>query len=429
MKLKKEKAKDMDWLIKTKLWIEQFFQSLCKTEDETNQQEKNLPLCDQEKNFLLSKQNIEFFEKETSSERRKGSQSFEETFELTNGSKHSVFFHVIVPHDSRYQIQASPIIGKLKKGHTQHFWFKLLSFCTLEKKVKLTIVLRKRKNSKPFHFIQIDVNIRTTIPEIFDLSEIKLEGVLGRGGNACVYRGIYRDQPVAVKMIRGDCCSIDRLLYNEISNLRSAQGPNVVKFIGTATDGSHERALVMELMEGGSLYKYLRSHKLNNTDKLNLSLQVATSVVHLHSRQIYHRDIKTANFLVDMTLTPVRLKLTDFGAAICGNFLDARSRKIPGTITHQAPEGFHRDRYALDKADIYSLGVVLWEIYTQLEPYEFCSDHEVISAIYDGGLTLPDSIPQETAQIIRLCLNQNPKYRPDAIKVFQKLKRLASSAE
>ena len=202
---------------------------------------------------------------------------------------------------------------------------------------------------------------------------------IGAGGMGEVYRAVRADdqynKEVALKFVRAG--QFDSLIYarfkNERQILAALDHPNIARLLdGGATDEGVPY-LVMELIEGEPITAYCRSHGLNVRQRLELFLQVCAGVHYAHQHLIIHRDIKPQNILVTPDGIP---KLLDFGIA---RILDpaANGSQADATVT-----GFHAltPRYASPEqirgeamttaTDVYSLGVVLYELLTGLNPCE-----------------------------------------------------------
>ena len=205
--------------------------------------------------------------------------------------------------------------------------------------------------------------------------------LIGTGGMGEVYLAFraddeYRKQ-VALKVVRageGSSFVVSRF-KNERQILASLDHPNIARLLdgGTTDDGAPY--FVMELIEGESIDRYCDHHKLGTNDRLKLFLQVCSAVQFAHQRLIVHRDIKPGNMLVTAEGTP---KLLDFGIA---KVLEADAiDEIQPTLTlfrmltpgYASPEQIKGEPITT-ASDVYSLGVVLYELLTGRSPYRVTS--------------------------------------------------------
>ena len=213
---------------------------------------------------------------------------------------------------------------------------------------------------------------------------------IGRGGMGEVYRAVRADgqytKEVALKLVRGglDSASVQERFRNERQILASLDHANIARLLDGGTTEDGVSYLVMELIEGSRMDVYCDQHQLSISDRLRLFLQVCSAVQYAHQRLVIHRDIKPSNVLVTQDGVP---KLLDFGIA---KILDPAG---PGTETTMArpmtpeyasPEQI-RGEPITTASDVYSLGVVLYQLLTGRSPYpgETRSPHEWARAICD----------------------------------------------
>jgi serine/threonine protein kinase len=196
---------------------------------------------------------------------------------------------------------------------------------------------------------------------------------IGEGGMGEVYRAVRADgqydKEVAIKLVRTgmDRSSVLERFRHERQVLASLDHPNIARLFdgGTTEDGIPY--LVMELIEGIPIDEYCDNNKLTVTERLRLFLQVCSAVQYAHQRLVIHRDIKPGNILVTHDGTP---KLLDFGIA---KILDADSSSKTTLINPMTPEYASpeqvRGEPITTATDVYSLGVVLYQLLTGRSPY------------------------------------------------------------
>ncbi|CAN6543595.1 unnamed protein product [Malus baccata var. baccata] len=191
---------------------------------------------------------------------------------------------------------------------------------------------------------------------------LKIGDRIASGSCGDLYRGIYLGQDVAIKILRSEHLNdaLEDEFAQEVAILREVHHSNVVRFIGACTKSPH-LCIVTEYMPGGSLYDYL--HKNHNILKLSELLKFAIDVCkgmeYLHQNNIIHRDLKTANLLMD---TNNVVKVADFGVARFQNQEGVMTAET-GTYRWMAPEVINHQPYD-QKADVFSFAIVLWELVT-----------------------------------------------------------------
>ncbi|MEM8960756.1 MAG: serine/threonine-protein kinase [Acidobacteriota bacterium] len=225
------------------------------------------------------------------------------------------------------------------------------------------------------------------------LGAYQLRRVIGSGGMGTVYLASREDdfaQEVVVKLLkRGmDTDEIIRRFRTERQILARLEHPNIARLIdgGSTEDGLPY--FVLEYVDGEAIDEYCARHELNVTRRLELFLEVCDAVEYAHKRLIVHRDIKPSNILV--THSDGRPKLLDFGIAkLLGN--DSEGMTVPRTIEgsrfftpdYASPEQVVGDPVTT-ASDVYSLGVMLYELLTALRPYRIpTGSAKVIAAVLD----------------------------------------------
>jgi eukaryotic-like serine/threonine-protein kinase len=208
------------------------------------------------------------------------------------------------------------------------------------------------------------------------LGAYKLTRRVGQGGMAAVYQAVRADgefqQQVAIKLVQPglDSEEVLKRFRNERQTLAGLDHPNIVKLLdgGSAPDGAPY--LVMDYVEGSPIDVYCDRHKLGVEERLGLFGKVCEAVEHAHQKRVIHRDLKPSNILVTAEGVP---KLLDFGIA---KVLEPTARTLAVTQTgarcmtpaYASPEQV-RGRPVTPATDIYSLGVVLYELLSGHRPY------------------------------------------------------------
>ncbi|KAK3223876.1 hypothetical protein Dsin_010901 [Dipteronia sinensis] len=214
-----------------------------------------------------------------------------------------------------------------------------------------------QKQEKPIKIQQFDYSDLEAATNGF--SEHKL---LGKGSHGCVYKAVLRGRHVAVKKPSKNQ-EIGQEVDNEIEILSKIRSPRLVNLLGFSND-SKDRLLVVEFMCNGTLYDVLHSNNrpLNWGRRIRLALQIAKAVEILHSEKpaIIHRDIKSANVLIDRNFNA---RLGDFGLALRCGVDNYRLSSTPpaGTMGYLDPCYVTPDNLST-KTDVFSFGILLLEI-------------------------------------------------------------------
>ena len=233
----------------------------------------------------------------------------------------------------------------------------------------------------------------------------RLIELIGQGGMGDVYRaeradGQY-DKQVAIKFVRAglDTAAILERFRNERQVLASLDHPNIARLLDGGTTEEGIPYLVMELIEGTPIDQYCDVQKLNITERLRLFLQVASAVQYAHQHLVIHRDIKPGNILVTKEGVP---KLLDFGIArILDPEVSSQVTAVnPMTPEYASPEQV-RGEPVTTATDVYSLGVVLYQLLTGRSPYPRNTNvpHEFARAICEAEPPRPSSVVLKRANV------------------------------
>jgi len=295
----------------------------------------------------------------------------------------------------------------------------------------------KNYNALKTKFVDAPIYNVNLIPQ----NALVLGDVLGEGGFATVYKGKWHTISVAVKKIHLGASSgkVMQAFIREMDVMSSLRHPNIVEIYGVSNiyGGNSSKdngiSLVMELLEKGSMHNYLHNaHKkpLNATKIITLSLEVARALKYLHTRPkpILHRDVKSANVLLYTQEKQLHIKLTDFGLSQVREAA-GKSRKQDdklGSRPWMAPELFGPSPTYSTASDVYSFGMLLWEMVTRKIPFAQATNGQVLEKWISEGKreTIPESCPQGLATIIEDCWAQAPKKRPSLDVIILRLNTL-----
>ena len=294
-----------------------------------------------------------------------------------------------------------------------------------------------------------------------DPSELKFVKVIGRGNMGEVYLGMWRGTRVAIKGMLGSWAkNVDMIkrFKEEIDIMNKLHHPNILMFIGAVLDnfdlgeegkaaevpsspgkkkdvwkkkggkgGAEEGAayLVTEFCENGNMADFLQSDR-TMTWKMRLSMMTDTArgMLYLHGKAgIIQRDLKSENLLIDEY---TNIKIADFGLSRAlapegdmGTFC--------GTPTHVAPEIVRQEDYS-EKADVFSFGIIMWELTTREQPYPGYEGLQVAYKVANENLRppVPSYCPEEIAQLMVLCWDDDQHKRPTYKEVMNTLLEVRS---
>ncbi|CAL1391291.1 unnamed protein product [Linum trigynum] len=272
-----------------------------------------------------------------------------------------------------------------------------------------------------------------------DLEELK---ELGSGTFGTVYHGKWRGSDVAIKRLKKTCFTgrsseqqrLTLEFWHEAEILSKLHHPNVVAFYGVVQDGpGGTLATVTEYMVDGSLRHVLlrKDRYLDRRKRLLIAMDAAFGMEYLHSKNIVHFDLKCDNLLVNMK-DPQRpiCKVGDFGLSkIKRNTLV--SGGVRGTLPWMAPELLNGGSNKVsEKVDVFSFGIVLWEILTGEEPYANMHYGAIIGGIVNNTLrpTIPSFCDPEWRRLMELCWAPNPAARPNFTEIAGQLRTMSAAA-
>ncbi|XP_052885817.1 uncharacterized protein LOC108482977 isoform X3 [Gossypium arboreum] len=272
-----------------------------------------------------------------------------------------------------------------------------------------------------------------------DLEELR---ELGSGTFGTVYHGKWRGSDVAIKRIKKSCFTgrsseqerLTNEFWREADILSKLHHPNVVAFYGVVQDGpGGTMATVTEFMVDGSLRHVLlrKDRLLDRRKKLIIAMDAAFGMEYLHSKNIVHFDLKCDNLLVNLK-DPSRpiCKVGDFGLSkIKRNTLV--SGGVRGTLPWMAPELLNGGSNKVsEKVDVFSFGIVLWEILTGEEPYANMHYGAIIGGIVSNTLrpTIPSFCDPEWRKLMEQCWSPNPAARPSFTEIASRLRTMSAAA-
>eukprot|EP00897_Mesotaenium_endlicherianum_P004725 jgi/Mesen1/4280/ME000022S03569 len=297
---------------------------------------------------------------------------------------------------------------------------------------------------------------RETFHWEIDPRKLVIKKFLAKGTYGTVHRGTYDGKDVAVKLLdwgednmsRAELSELRNAFKQEVSVWSTLDHPNVTQFYGAIVGGSkgfdipstatghdgrllvdgHVCCVVLEYESGGNLKTLLnhnRNKKLPFKMVIQLALDAARGLAYLHSKHIVHRDVKSDNMLLDKYK---HIKIADFGVSRVESSEGKECLPMAGTFGYMAPEILKGEPYD-HKVDVYSFGIMLWEIYCCDNPFPFMNFNvNDIKAFVGQGLRpqVPACCPKELSSLMEKCWDQNPDKRPSMVEVAQTLQGLLS---
>jgi len=257
------------------------------------------------------------------------------------------------------------------------------------------------------------------------LNDTNRENFLGQGGMGSVYIGhdTLTNEKVAVKVLKQEFLMRDpemvERFIREGDALRKLNHPNIVKMMG-AHEQDGVNYLIMEYVSGGSLRDVLlKKHRLSVQQVLYIALDLADALTRAHRLDILHRDIKPDNVLIAEDGTP---RLTDFGMARMGRTSHlTQDGAVVGTLAYMAPELFQGGE-ADERTDIWSFGVLLFEMLAGERPYPYEQPGQLINAIIGQNMpfldTIRNDIPTGLIDLIQRMLAKDRHGRIPSIRLI-----------
>ncbi|KAJ8248807.1 hypothetical protein GJAV_G00227970 [Gymnothorax javanicus] len=312
----------------------------------------------------------------------------------------------------------------------------------------LIVVSKKRNNDR----LGNGVLYASVNPEYFSAAEmyvpdewevprekITLCRELGQGSFGMVYegiaKGVVKDEPetrVAIKTVNESASMRERIEFlNEASVMKEFNCHHVVRLLGVVSQGQ-PTLVIMELMTRGDLKSHLRSLRSQENSSSSLMLpplkkmiqmagEIADGMAYLNANKFVHRDLAARNCMVSEDFT---VKIGDFGMTRDIYETDYYRKGGKGLlpVRWMAPESL-KDGVFTTNSDVWSFGVVLWEIATLAEqPYQGMSNEQVLRFVMEGGLLdKPDNCPDMLFELMRMCWQYNPKMRPSFLEIISSI--------
>lgn len=267
---------------------------------------------------------------------------------------------------------------------------------------------------------------------ISDPEDLEFEEVIGKGSSCTVFKGKYREQQVAIKLMKQltNKNAYMKEFYREIETLSKIRHVNLVGYIGACI--GEKSCIVMEYCTGKTLFNLLHERRdlsLSWDQRIKFAKDISEGMAYLHSSSppIIHRDLKSLNLLLSEPVNGPEdfptIKITDFGVSrtISNDMMTGHV----GTCHWMAPEILKDLPYGLP-SDVYSFGIVLWEILTRVTPYKGTVNTAIPFQVINHGRRpdlrlIPENCPKDLIGLMIKCWDSNPLERPTFIEISNTL--------
>lgn len=259
--------------------------------------------------------------------------------------------------------------------------------------------------------------------------------LVGRGGMANVYEGMHKSlqRKVAIKLMHSHLSDVDNASHDRF--LREARltarlhHPNIVQVYDAGLLGDEQPYMVMQYVEGPTLHNLIQAKgTMAPITVLSVGRKLASALAHAHEGELIHRDVKPMNIMLDRR--DKRVMLTDFGIARLREDIQnlTLNGAIVGTPKYLSPE-LAKGGKITDKADIYALGIILYEMLTGHVPFE--SESPLTLLMHHAHTPLPH-LPTRFAildELMQLLCSKDPEDRPGAKELERELRQLMTVAD
>lgn len=249
--------------------------------------------------------------------------------------------------------------------------------------------------------------------------ELEVLQVIGQGSFGTIYYGKHAGRSVAIKMISMEVEGHDEEFHREIQIMDRLHATEVVQLFGYCREQA-ATCLVMEYLEQGDLYQLVQKRVFTPEEQKKLILDIGRGLRYLHSQGIIHRDLKSANILIN---ADGHAKISDFGLSKIRTLSVGTVHQRSEALQWMAPEVRHLNPHYSEASDIYGFGVIVWEILTGLAPFHARTQENPRFSDLAGKLPgkIPESLPAVYQELIRGCWSEDPSKRPSLAEVLGKV--------
>ncbi|GMH10718.1 hypothetical protein Nepgr_012559 [Nepenthes gracilis] len=260
-----------------------------------------------------------------------------------------------------------------------------------------------------------------------DLRKLHMGPAFAQGAFGKLYRGTYEGEEVAIKILERPENDLERAqvmeqqFQQEVMMLATLKHPNIVRFIGACWKPM-VWCIITEYAKGGSVRQFLMKRQKRSVPlklAVKQALDVARGMEYVHGLGLIHRDLKSDNLLI---FSDKSIKIADFGVARIEVQTEGMTPET-GTYRWMAPEMIQHRPYT-QKVDVYSFGIVLWELIAGMLPFQNMTAVQAAFAVVNKGVrpTIPNDCLPVLAEIMTRCWHPNPDVRPpfsDVVKMLE----------
>lgn len=260
-------------------------------------------------------------------------------------------------------------------------------------------------------------DLKNLIKKDDPLNNYRIEKQEGKGGFGTVYRAYMKKDStknIAIKVLPHFSARDQSANLAEISTLSFCKHPNIVQYFDSYLVDK-EIWCVMEFLQGGSLSHAIKSYTFSESQIAYLAQETLKGIEYLHSLNIVHRDLKSANVMLSVE---AEIKIIDFGLSTDLN--SGAKTSMVGSPYWVPPEMIHRKPYT-EKVDIYSFGICLMELANGHPPHSGCSTKAMFIAAtqgYPNPFEKPERFSKECSEFYKACLRIDPSTRPSATELL-----------
>ncbi|RIB00540.1 kinase-like domain-containing protein [Gigaspora rosea] len=296
----------------------------------------------------------------------------------------------------------------------------------VERELKVLEEKRKEYGNKDQASRWLEIAIEQQHLRFIDYKQIIIDKFLMKGGFGIIHLAYWDDTPVVLKQLFDQKDFIDEIRLHKLVH----DGDYIVKFHGITKDTDGNLGMIMKYAANGNLREYLKVHGMSLSwyQRVLLAKQIAIGLSFIHREKIYHRDFHSGNILIDENGGPM---ITDFGLSRVSD-RDKRAsidEKTFGLVAYTAPERLKNSKYPFDeRCDIYSLGVIFWEISACCKPFHCQNDSNLaVKILLNERETFSSDTPEKYVELVNSCWHYDPSKRSTMAIIKQTLNEILKS--